>query len=454
MLSMIVQEVHPDLSIMQIGIRLGIALLLVAANGFFVAAEFALVSARRTRIAEWADDGDRRARLAMKAFANLNLYLSASQLGITLASLALGWVAESTIAAVLIQVFGGLPSPWGLLAAHTVASTIAFVTITFMHIVLGEQAPKTLAISKPEETSLWTIPLLYLFTTVFKPFIAGLNASSNLTLRIFGLKHVDEAERVHRPEEIEILVAQMYEHGRLAQEPVEMIRGVFDLSETTAAEVMTPRIQIMAAPSTTDAEGLENLFVDSGHSRLPVYEGSVDHIIGIVLARDVWRARRDRRQFNLASLIRPVPFVPETKDLEHLLREMQREGTHIAIVLDEYGGTAGLVTVEDVLEQIVGEIADEHEVHREEIHEEPDGRVLLSGRVLVADLNERYDLDLPEDEYTTVAGYVMGTLGRIAEEDDTVDFPGGHFRAAKMSGRRVELVEMLLVSTADREAED
>jgi CBS domain containing-hemolysin-like protein len=454
MLSMIVQEVHAEFSGGEIAVRLGIALLLVLANGFFVASEFALVGARRTRIDALADAGNARAKLARGAIQHLDHYISGTQLGITLASLALGWVGESTIAAIIIQLFSDLDSPWNLIAGHTVAIAISFAAITFLHIVLGELAPKSLALLFPESVSMWTAGPLIVFAKIFTPFIHFLNGSANLILRAVGLRAPREAERVHRPEEIEMLLAQTYEHGLLAQEPVEMIRGVFDLSETTAAEVMTPRIQIMAAPNTTDAESLENLFVDSGHSRLPVYEGSVDHIIGIVLARDVWRARRDRRQFNLSALIRPVPFVPETKDLEHLLREMQREGTHIAIVLDEYGGTAGLVTVEDVLEQIVGEIADEHEVQREEIHEEPDGRVLLAGRVLVADLNERYDLDLPEDEYTTVAGYVMGTLGRIAEVDDVVEFRGGHFRVASMSGRRVELVEMLLASTADREAED
>jgi CBS domain containing-hemolysin-like protein len=445
MLAIILQEaLPPPLSFGQILLRVATALFLVATNGFFVAAEFALVSSRRSRIEELADAGDRRARLVRTALSDLNLYLSASQLGITLASLALGWVAESTVAAVLIQIFEGLPRPWSLIAAHTVASTIAFCTITFMHIVLGEQAPKTMAITNPELTALWTAPPLVFFSRVLRPFIIALNASSTYTLRLFRLKPVDEADRVHRPEEIEILIAQMYEHGRLAQEPVEMIRGVFDLSETSAAEVMTPRTQITAAPATVSAEALEDLFVDSGHSRLPVYEGSVDHIIGIVLARDFWRARRDRRQFNLTQLIRTVPFVPETKDIEHLLREMQREGTHIAIVLDEYGGTAGLVTVEDLLEQIVGEIADEHEVQREEIHVEADGRVLLAGRVLVADLNERFSLHLPEDEYTTVAGYMMGTLGRVAEEGDELPIDGGRLRVASMSGRRVELIEMVL----------
>ena len=452
MLSMIVQEVHESFTGGEIAVRLGIALLLVLANGFFVASEFALVGARRTRIEALADAGNARAKLARGAIQHLDHYISGTQLGITLASLALGWVGESTIAAIITQLFIGLGSPWDVVAGHTFAVAISFAIITFLHIVLGELAPKSLALLFPESVSMWTAGPLIVFAKIFTPFIHFLNGSANLILKAVGLRAPREAERVHRPEEIEMLLAQTFEHGLLAQEPVEMIRGVFDLSETTAAEVMTPRIQIMAAPNTVDAEELENLFVDSGHSRLPIYEGSVDHIIGIVLARDVWRARRDRRQFNLVSLIRPVPFVPENKDLEHLLREMQREGTHIAIVLDEYGGTAGLVTVEDVLEQIVGEIADEHEVQREEIHEEPDGRVLLAGRVLVADLNERFDLDLPEDEYTTVAGYVMGTLGRIAEQGDAVDFPGGTFRVASMSGRRVELVEMLRESTADREA--
>jgi CBS domain containing-hemolysin-like protein len=453
MLSMIVQEAHAEFTGGQIAIRLGIALLLVLANGFFVAAEFALVGARRTRIDALAESGNARAKLARGAIHHLDHYISGTQLGITLASLALGWVGESTIAAIIVQIFADLGSPWDVVASHTVAVAISFAIITFLHIVLGELAPKSLALLFPEAVSMWLAGPLIVFAKIFTPFIHFLNGSANLILRALGLRAPREAERVHRPEEIEMLISQTYEHGLLAQEPVEMIRGVFDLSETTAAEVMTPRTQIMAAPNTATMEELENLFVDSGHSRLPIYEGSVDHIIGVVLARDFWRARRDRRVWNLANLIRAVPFVPETKDLEHLLREMQREGTHIAIVLDEYGGTAGLVTVEDVLEQIVGEIADEHEVQREEIHEEQDGRVLLAGRVLVADVNERFELELPEEEYTTVAGYVMGSLGRIAGEGDTVEFPGGQFRVATMSGRRVALIEMMLAPAADAEAE-
>lgn len=446
-----VDPAAPALTAGEIAVRIGIALLLVAANGFFVAAEFALVGTRRTRLEEMIEAGDRRAKRVHDILGDLNLYLSASQLGITLASLGLGWVAESTVATVLIQVFDGLPNPWNVLASHTVAGTIAFALITFLHIVLGEQAPKTFALTLPEGTSMWAATPLIIFTRIFQPFIAFLNWSSNMTLRLVGLKPVGEAERVHRPEEIEILVTQMFEHGVLAEQPVEMIRGVFDMSETTAAEVMTPRTQMVAVPSTASAEEVEEVFVNSGHSRLPVYEGSIDHVIGVVLARDFWRARRDRRNLGLPSLIRSIPFVPETKDIEHLLREMQRQGTHIAVVLDEYGGTAGLVTVEDLVEQIVGEIQDEHEVAAAEIEEEESGRVLLAGRVLVADVNERFGLHLPEEEYTTVAGLVMGRLGRIAEVGDRVEFGGGYFEVLNMSGRRIERVAMILAQVAAEE---
>lgn len=427
----------------EIVLRLGLALLLVLANGFFVASEFALVGARRTRIDAMVEEGVTGARMARDAIQHLDHYISGTQLGITLSSLALGWVGESTVAAILIQWFQGLPDPWNVVASHAVAVAISFALITFLHIVLGELAPKSMALLFPEAVSVWTAGPLIAFSRVFAPFIMFLNGSANLLLKGVGLRAPREAERVHRPEEIEMLLNQSFQHGLLAEEPVEMIRGVFDLSETSAAEVMTPRTQVVAVPSTATVEEVEDVLITSGHSRLPVFEGSIDHVIGVVLARDFWRARRDRRHLGLKGLIRSIPFVPETKDLEHLLREMQRQGTHIAIVLDEYGGTAGLVTVEDLVEQIVGEIQDEHEVAHADVEEDlENNRVEVAGRVLVADLNERFGLDLPEEEYTTVAGFVMGRLGRIAEEGDEVEFEGGRIAVLTMSGRRIERLVM------------
>jgi CBS domain containing-hemolysin-like protein len=438
-----VEQLVPTLEAGDIAVRLIIILALVGANGFFVASEFALVGARRTRIDMLAEQGERSARLAQKAIRHLDHYLSGTQLGITLASLGLGWIGETTLSSLFMQWFQGLPAPWDVIATHAVAGTIAFALITVLHIVLGELAPKSLAILHPERVSMWTAGPLIAFSIVLSPFIRALNGLAGLLLRAFGLSAPHEAERVHRPEELETLITQSFEHGLMSQEPVDMIRGVFDLSETTAAEIMTSRTEIVAVPRTGTIDEVERLIAETGHSRIPVYRDSIDQIVGVVLARDLWRARFDRRQhLDLAEFVRPVPFVPESKDLEHLLREMQRDGNHIVVVLDEYAGTAGLVTVEDIIEQIVGEIADEHESHWAEIEEEPDGRVLIAGRVLVADLNERFHLHLPEEEYTTVAGLVMGRLGRVAQVGEAVESAGGVFRVVAMSGRRIERVAL------------
>ena len=434
---------HTTLTLAQILWRLLLAFVLVAANGFFVAAEFALVGARRTRVEQMAATGNRRAKLAVGAIGRLDHYISATQLGITLASLGLGWVGESTLAVIFIEAFDGLPDPFNILAAHGVAATLAFALITVMHIVLGELAPKSLALLFPEEVSLWTAGPLIVFSRIFTPFILLLNGAANLLLRAVGLRAATEMERVHRPEEIEMLLDQTYESGFLSKEPVDMIRGVFDLSETTADEVMTPRTGVVAIPTTSTIDEAADVILSAGHSRLPVYEESLDHVVGVVLAREVWRAQREGAT-SLEDLVRPATFIPEGKSIEELLRDMQSEQIHLAIVVDEFGGTAGLVTLEDVVEEIVGEIRDEHEAVHEEILDTAEGAALLSGSVTVSDVNERYDLELPEEAYTTVAGYVMGMLGRIARAGDEVRFGGGRLRVLAMEGRRIVRVALLL----------
>ncbi|HUE77186.1 MAG TPA: hemolysin family protein [Longimicrobiales bacterium] len=436
-------DAHAALTIGEIFFRLLIALLLVAANGFFVASEFALVGARRTRIEQLAADGNRRARLAHTIVTHLDHYISATQLGITLASLALGWVGESTLAVIFVAAFDGMPEPFDVLAAHGVAVALAFTLITVMHIVFGELAPKSVALLFPETVSLWTAGPLLVFSRIFTPFIILLNGAANLLLRMMGLRAATEMERVHRPEEIEMLVDQSYESGLLSKEPVDMIRGVFDLSETAAGEVMTPRTEMVAIPATHTVSEAADAIIDQGHSRLPVYGESLDNVVGVVLAREIWRARRDGI-IELAPLIRPATFVPESKSVEALLRDMQTERIHLAIVVDEFGGTAGLVTLEDLVEEIVGEIADEHEEVHEEILEIADGGALLSGTVSVVEINERYGLELPEQDYTTVAGYTMGRLGRLARPGDEVRFDGGRLRVLAMDGRRVLRMALLL----------
>ncbi|HEY0810690.1 MAG TPA: hemolysin family protein, partial [Longimicrobiales bacterium] len=374
------------LSTLDILWRLAIVLLLVAANGFFVAAEFALVGSRRTRIDALAKKGSRSAKFAQHAIQHLDHYISGTQLGISLATLALGWIGETTVAAFLIQVFNGLPDPWNVIATHAVAGTIAFAFITFLHIVLGELAPKSLALLFPEATSMALAAPLIGFSKIFLPFIKILNGTANLLLRSIGLSSPKEAERVHRPEEIEMLAMHAYEHGGLAEEPLDMIRGVFDLSERTVADVMVPRTSMIAMAATGTVEDAVKLIEDHGFTRIPVYGNSLDDLKGIILAREVWRAYRGNDQ-RLDSLVRPVLFVPTSKDLESLLNEMLSARRHIAIGVDEFGGTEGLVTIEDILEEIVGEIQDEHEVTVPAIEHQGD-EIRLAGTVSLFELND------------------------------------------------------------------
>ena len=441
------------MSVGEILIRIAIALALVLANGFFVAAEFALVGARKTRIEAMVRAGSKPAIIARNAIGRLDHYLSATQLGITLASLGLGWVGESTLAAIFIQTFGGMGEPWDVVASHLVAGTIAFSIITVLHIVLGELMPKSVAIMKPEATTLWTAPPLVLFAKILAPAIYLLNGLANKLLGMFGLTAPHESERVHRPEEIEMIVQQSSEHGQLAQEPGEMIQGVIELSETTAGEVMTPRIDMVAIPADASLAEAVDIMLSEGHSRVPVFRDSIDDIVGVVIARDVWRAQV-HGELSLAPLVRPINFVPDSKPIIELLPMMQRLGVQLVIVVDEFGGTAGVVTLEDVVEEIVGEIRDEHDVEPPGIELGDDGRVFISGGLAVSELNDEFDLDLPEEDYTTVAGYVMGLLGRIALVGDEVPFPAGEFRVTEMEGRRIERLELVITPIGGIDSED
>ena len=428
-----------ELTFGAVALRVGLVFLLVAANGFFVSAEFALVGARRTQIETLALRGNRRARAARFAIAHLDHFISGTQLGITLASLGLGWVGETTIAALLMQWFDSLGAPWHVVATHAVSGTIAFTLISFLHIVLGELAPKSVALLFPEQTSLWTAGPLIVFSKIFAPFIRVLNGTANLLLRTVGLRAPTEMERVHRPEEIVMLVHQMREHDQIADEPVHMIRGALALSERMVGDVMTPRTAVVAIDVDTPLPEAAELFLTSGYSRIPAYRDSIDDIIGILLALDLWRASVKGSGQALTDLLRPTLYVPDTKSVEDLLGEMQRKRIHMAVVVDEFGGTLGLVTLEDLIEEIVGDIRDEDEREPESIRELENGVVQLSGNAPLVELNERFKLALPAHEFTSVGGYVMGRLGRLANPGDVVEFAGGRLRVDSMSGRRIRV---------------
>ncbi|UCF19702.1 MAG: HlyC/CorC family transporter [Gemmatimonadota bacterium] len=432
--------------------RLLAALLLVAANGFFVAAEFALVSASDTRLAGLIDKGDRLAQTVRSAQRELNLYLSSCQLGITLASLALGWIGERAIADTLVSVFSGLPSPVNILAQHAVAIAIAFIGITYMHVVFGEQAPKALAIMHPERVSRWVINPLIIFTRTGTPLIWAINESANLLLRLIGVRLPSEAEKVHSPEEIMLLVRRSGETGLVERDEQSMIHGVFELTRTVAREVMTPRPDIVAVPSDVNFAELVSVAGRSGHSRIPVYEESLDKVVGIVLVKDllVFAAAGEAKAFDVSRIMREPYFVPDTKSVDDLLAEFRRLKIHMAIVVDEFGGTDGLVTLEDLIEEIVGEIYDEYDVARPRFTTTPAGEPLIDGGAPIDEVNERYGLRLPEEDYDTLGGFILGELGHVPRRGDSVAVPGADLVVERVDERRVRLVR--LVRTGAEEA--
>jgi magnesium and cobalt exporter, CNNM family len=419
-------------------VRMLAVALLVAANAFFVSAEFALVAARRTRIEALIRRGDSKARVVRQAIQSLDRYISGTQLGITLASLGLGWIGEPALAGLFARGFGGLPEPLDAIATHGVAAAVAFIVITFLHIVLGELAPKALALRHPERTSRWVAGPLILFTTATNPFIWLLNGAANAILRLFGARAPTEREAVHSPEEIMMLVEQTRQTGRLDAQDARMIRGVFEFSEKRAREVMTPRTDMVALPADLSLEAAADRVAEAGRSRYPVYGESLDDIVGVVHAKDILAGLRAGRHGPLRTMVRPPFFVPGTREVEDVLTDMKRQKVHLAIVLDEYGGTAGLVTMEDLLEEIVGQIYDEYD------RPEPpptlpgtDAAPVLPGSMPIEEVNERYTLGLDDADYTTLGGLLFGTLGRLPRVGDRVTVGGAVFEIVAMDGRRV-----------------
>jgi CBS domain containing-hemolysin-like protein len=411
-------------------------LTLVGANAFFVAAEFSLVAARRTRIEAMLRSGDRRAAVVKRALASLDRYISGTQLGITLSSLGLGWIGEPVVAGALESLFDILPPPADRVATHAVAGTVAFLLITFLHIVLGELAPKALALLHPEKTALWVTGPLIAFTVATNPFIWLLNGTANGLLRLFGARAPSERERIHSAEELLMLVEQTEQSGGLEPETAEKIERVFEFTDKRAHDVMTPRTDIVALrPGQTVAQAME-VIAQTGRSRFPVYREGPDDVVGVVLAKDVLREFRTDPGRTLADVMRAPFFVPGSREVEDVLTDMRRQREHMAIVLDEYGGTAGLVTMEDLIEELVGEIYDEYERRRDD-GGVPREKGLVAGLTPIDEVNRRFGLSLEDDQHQTIGGYVFGRLEKLPAPGDRVPVPGGMLEVVSMRGPRV-----------------
>jgi CBS domain containing-hemolysin-like protein len=431
---------------------IAIAVLLLV-NGFFVAAEFALVRSRRTRLESMARTGDWKARLALRASGNLAPVLSAIQLGVTLASLALGALAESAFGERLAHWLGALPLVLDVSVRAGIAAAVAVTIVTFFHVVFGELAPRGAALSHPENVARWLTPPLLAWAWLVNPLTALLNKSAQLVLRVLGQKAANAAENVHSPEELRMLVEQSQEVGVLQAQDADMLEGVFEFSEKNAREVMTPRTDIDALPIDATLDETLALVEESGRSRYPVYEESIDNIIGLVLAKDLIPILRSPpAEFSLRSIMRPVHVVPGSREVEEVLADFKRLKEHMAIVLDEYGGTAGLVTMEDLLEEIVGEILDEYDEPPELPERETADLVIVPGNTNIGELNERFGLSVPDDDYTTIGGYVFGALGRLPMVGDRMTAGGAVFTVRAMDGRRVDSLAVDLHSAGDRRA--
>jgi CBS domain containing-hemolysin-like protein len=416
--------------------RLAVVFFLVMANAFFVAAEFALVGARRSKIDQMASEGDRLAKAAQTAIKDLDRYISATQLGITLASLGLGWIGEPALAGLVDRFLGlfGIQPPSA--AVHTVAGVAtAFLIITFLHIVLGELAPKSLALVKPESVSRHLALPLMVFARVMSPAITVLNGTANWMMRKVGIAPQSEAQHVHSPEELRLLVMQARAHGTLDETDSAMLAGVFDFHEKKAYDVMRPRTEVVALDiDSTDPE-VWDIVRRERYSRYPVYRDTLDDVIGVFVAKDLW-LYEGNEPFTLQQFVRPALYVPASRPAERVMEDLRKTRAQMAIVLDEYGGTAGILTMEDLVEEVVGDITDEYDLAARTAVI-TDGVLELAGNLSLVDVRSDHQVRIPEGDWTTLGGYAFGRLGRLPKIGDRVPYPGGELEVIAMDGRRV-----------------
>ena len=418
--------------------------LLVGANGFFVAAEFSLVSVRRTRIAELVESGNASAEAVQKAISNPDRVIAATQLGITLASLGLGWIGEPALATWLLPVVELFPTEIQPEVSHSIAAGLSFAIITFLHVVVGELAPKSIALQDPERTSLVVARPTLWVEWIFKPVIMLLNGTGNMLLKLVGVKPASGHELVHSVAELKMLVTASTEGGVVEEDESEMLHAIFDFGELLVRQVMIPRTEIVAVDADMPLDEVIKLVTENSFTKLPVYEQDMDQILGILHVRDLLRhiTQDDGPTDTARSLVRDTLYVPETLSVNQLLHQFRDNRQHIAIVMDEYGGTAGLVTLEDLLEEIVGEVADPFETESPEIETLPDGTAMIDGLTLIEEVNQHLGLNLIDPHYDTIAGYVMGKLGRIPKMGDVVDAGGTRVKVEAMDGMRISRLSL------------
>ena len=428
---------------------------LILANAFFVAAEFALVRVRRTRMEELSKQGNASAKGVKEALERINDFISTAQIGITAASLALGWIGEPFLAHGIERFFGFImrapaagPSGAGLPASATahvfavVSLAMALVLITFAHVVVGEQMPKLLALQFPEKMALYLIRPMRFFMALFRPLVWILNEATSRAIRAFGLKPSPPHAGALSEEELLMLVSESKKAGVVSEDEQRMLQRVFKFHSKTVREIMVPPPDIVALELRASMEQIHSAF-RQGYSRLPVYDGNLNNVKGIVYVKDLMYALSDPRLIKVVDLLRETIFVPESKAVPELLRELQRNRLHMAIVVDEFGDTAGLVTLEDIIEEIVGDIQDEYDVEPAQVERSPDGSVIFDGKTPLDRFHEIYpDFQMLEGSFETVAGLVFQIAGRVPKEADILRHGGLVFRVVKREGRRLRKISI------------
>ncbi len=419
------------------------SLFCITFNAFFVAAEYSLIKVRGSRIQELINNGNKRAGLVSRMLEDLDGYLAATQLGITLMSIGLGSIGEPAIAKALTANFNGFLN-LGPLVTHTIATVLAVVLVTFFQVVLGELVPRALAIRRAESYILTLAPAFYIFRRIFKPLLTIFNQTAKLILRPFGVKDAARPSDKLSEDELRLVLTDSAQKGALSDAKLDLIDNVFDFSKRTAKYVMISRDDIVSLDLNAKVEDNLDKAKHNNHTRYPLCEGSIDQVTGLVNFKDVlWQSEESRETLDFRKIRREILFVPENKPLTKLLKDFQRNKIHMAIVIDEFGITSGLVTLEDVLEELVGEIQDEYDQEKSSIQLLRDGSYMIEGRTLIDEVEDKLGIAIDKSDNTTIAGAVLSHLGRLPRVGDTADFENFVFTVKGLKGRRINLLQAM-----------
>lgn len=419
-----------------------LTLFFVFLNGFFVAAEFAIVKVRHSQIELKIREGNSVAKITQLILNNLDAYLSATQLGITLASLGLGWIGESVVSALILDTFAFLNLNLSPESAHQISLPIAFLSITILHIVFGELAPKTVAIQKSEQTSLFiSIPLL-IFYRVFKPFIWLLNGLATHLIKLFGLHSISEEGEHHSSEEIRYIIKESPEESGLSSDDKELLENIFDFSSTPIRKIMVPRNRVFGVEQSISLDNIIDMILNEGFSRVPVYNKSLDNIVGVLYSKDLLNSLRYPNLFTLLDLLRPVYFVDENEKIKSVLDNFKKSKIHFAVVQDEFGGTEGIVTLEDILEEIVGEIQDEYDEEKPPIQTTTSDEYIIDATITIDQANEYLPKAIQElEDYDTISGYIFNYSGKIPAKGEIIELEDYICEILESSNRKIESVK-------------